>query len=335
MLRFSLINPIFYAIIIANMGIEQLSFEFNNPVGKRLIPALSMPIEPTGFYDKLCACGCGKEVKIGKLSGLPNRYILGHSMQGRHHSEKTLKKFSDGSRKDENNPMYGKTGEKSPNFGKHPSEKTKRKISQANSNPSNETRKRKSISKSGKNNPNWGKHPSNETTMKHMESAKKSGVGKWMVGRHPSKLTREKMSIIMRTKWINGELSLNRKFQDTIPELLLDDNLIKIGYIMNITLIKQKRIKGIGLIDRYLPKENILIFVDGDYWHGNPKFYKANNIMYRGLKAKDIQKKDRIITKRCKQLGYKVLRLWEDDIKNNINECLDKIRKYENSHLWL
>ena len=60
------------------------------------------------------------------------------------YSEETLKKMSENhaDNSGENNPMWGKKGEDNPNFGTHHSEETKQRIGIANSNPSEETRKK-------------------------------------------------------------------------------------------------------------------------------------------------------------------------------------------------
>jgi len=52
--------------------------------------------------------------------------------------------------------------------------------------------------------------------------------------------------------------------------------------------------------DFYLPKQNLVIECDGDYWHRRP----------------EIIKKDKTRNKEMKNVGYKVLRLWERDINN-------------------
>ena len=77
-------------------------------------------------------------------------------------------------------------------------------------------------------------------------------------------------------------------------------------------------------------KPNICIFADGDYWHANPKFHKLDSLIlsHRGLKpAYKIWEKDEKINQKLIQKGYNVLRLWEDDIKNNPEKCLRKIIK--------
>jgi len=71
--------------------------------------------------------------------------------------------------------------------------------------------------------------------------------------------------------------------------------------------------------------KKIAIFVDGDYWHANPKKFKSKDILSKGS-AKDIWKKDRRITKYVKSKGWKVLRFWESTVLNNSNFCIKKIK---------
>jgi G:T-mismatch repair DNA endonuclease (very short patch repair protein) len=65
---------------------------------------------------------------------------------------------------------------------------------------------------------------------------------------------------------------------------------------------------------------NILIEVNGDYWHANPKFYRGNQIIkYPGRRKKlvaNIWKKDLKKMLQARKKGYRVIYLWENDINN-------------------
>ncbi len=76
--------------------------------------------------------------------------------------------------------------------------------------------------------------------------------------------------------------------------------------------------------DFKIKNKNILIEVDGDYWHGNP------NSDTKFDKWEDVQKNDRIKDNLANENNYSIIRFWESDINNNIklvtnkiNECLD------------
>jgi hypothetical protein len=79
----------------------------------------------------------------------------------------------------ENNPMFGKNGENHPRYGKHHSEETKKKMSDAHKGkyPSEETRKKMSDANKGENNHNYGKHLSEETKRKLSDAHKGKHVG--------------------------------------------------------------------------------------------------------------------------------------------------------------
>jgi hypothetical protein len=83
-----------------------------------------------------------------------------------------------------------------------------------------------------------------------------------------------------------------------------------------------KRAYSIDELDR---KNKIAIFVDGDYWHGNPMFYNENDIVI-GKIVKNIWEYDKTVTNELKSFGYTVLRFWEFDIYKNIDKCIDILK---------
>ncbi len=63
--------------------------------------------------------------------------------------------------------------------------------------------------------------------------------------------------------------------------------------------------------DFYFPSSNLCLFLDGDYWHNRP-----------GSKERDESVNRMLINN-----GYKVLRLWEHEIKESKSNCLIKLRQ--------
>ena len=89
--------------------------------------------------------------------------------------------------------------------------------------------------------------------------------------------------------------------------------------------------------DFYLPKYNILIFVDGTYYHCFPehKLYKYP-CYYNEMKhmfSYDIWQRDKWVTEECIRQGFVVVRIWEHDVMNeedngvSFNKCINKIEK--------
>ena len=77
----------------------------------------------------------------------------------------------------------------------------------------------------------------------------------------------------------------------------------------------------------------LLIEVNGDYWHANPLFYQQNqeiNYPRMGKKlAKQIWAKDKEKYQCAIKLGYKVIYLWQNQIKSmNSQQLIKQIRKY-------
>lgn len=82
--------------------------------------------------------------------------------------------------------------------------------------------------------------------------------------------------------------------------------------------------------DFLITDRKIIIECYGDFWHGNPKFYKEDDLLLEDLKASDIHNKDEKRLLDFQNLGYKTFVFWEDDILNNINLVREKIKEIFN-----
>lgn len=72
---------------------------------------------------------------------------------------------------------------------------------------------------------------------------------------------------------------------------------------------------GRYLADFLNEDKKIIVEVNGDLWHCNPKFWKADDIHpNKKIKAQEIWDKDSLRKEHLESLGYSVLVLWEDDI---------------------
>jgi len=90
-------------------------------------------------------------------------------------------------------------------------------------------------------------------------------------------------------------------------EFTFADMLVGLG----IDFIHQYEVDGFDY-DFYIPSKNILIEVDGDYWHGNPEKFTELNSMQRKNRGLD-----RLKTKHAADRNYQLLRFWENDITTN------------------
>jgi len=83
-----------------------------------------------------------------------------------------------------------------------------------------------------------------------------------------------------------------------------------------------------GNPDFVLRREKIIIFCDGDFWHGyqyerkkkpRKKFWKN--------KIEQNMKRDKRINRKLRREGWSVLRFWEHDIEKRPEMCRKKIQK--------
>ena len=197
------------------------------------------------------------------------------------------------------------------NYKISPSEETRKKISKAKTNPSKETRERMSKAATGR---------------KHTEKSRKS-MSKSRMGHIVSKETREK--IIKNNKTpenykIHLENRLNQKFPP--KDNHLEIKLQGIVRSMEIEFVTHKPI--LGQPDIFI-EPNICIFADGDFWHGwlylQGEDYSDKKVFNNKYFEKKI-KSDKKITDTLEKTGYKVLRLWEHEIHDETEKCIERIK---------
>lgn len=119
--------------------------------------------------------------------------------------------------------------------------------------------------------------------------------------------------------------------KDTSIEKILEQELIN----ENINYSKPEFIIEFlpGKPDFVIPRFKVAIFCDGDFWHGrnidkqkfssNEKFWEAK--IRRNIE-RDSEVNEFLIAK-----GWKVLRFWEDDLRNNLSGCMTQIKAYLNT----
>ena len=100
--------------------------------------------------------------------------------------------------------------------------------------------------------------------------------------------------------------------------------LILLGMKKGIHYERQHHIPAIySYFDFKILKRNILIEVDGDYWHCNPNTKHALPITEAQIKT---VMKDRIKNDYCRRNKIKLYRFWETDINNTPEKVLDILR---------
>ena len=73
-----------------------------------------------------------------------------------------------------------------------------------------------------------------------------------------------------------------------------------------------------GKPDFVFSRQKLAIFIDGDFWHGNPKNFRLpkSNVEYWKAKIARNQIRDGEVNRALRSLGWGVLRLWESDLRD-------------------
>ena len=72
----------------------------------------------------------------------------------------------------------------------------------------------------------------------------------------------------------------------------------------------------------------LIIEINGDYWHGNPKIYDENDLILKGSSGEKLVSdkwvEDALKIETAENAGFSVLVIWENDWKNNFEniECM-------------
>jgi DNA mismatch endonuclease Vsr len=71
----------------------------------------------------------------------------------------------------------------------------------------------------------------------------------------------------------------------------------------------------------------VAVFVDGCFWHGCPRCYRApsTNQTYWRMKVQRNQDRDKAVTAQCSNQGWTVVRIWEHDIARNPDLAAKKV----------
>ena len=118
------------------------------------------------------------------------------------------------------------------------------------------------------------------------------------------------------------------KAKDTKIEIILRKALWKKWY-----RYRKNYNKLLGKPDIVLPKYNIVIFCDGEFFHGKDwellknKLKKSNNGEFWIKKISRNRERDDEINKRLSFEGWTVLRFWGEDIKKHTDECVKIIEE--------
>jgi len=151
----------------------------------------------------------------------------------------------------------------------------------------------------GENNPNW---QGGKIEIKCLICGKRREVDSNEIKRGGGKYCSNRCS---------GLSNIERRiYKNTSIEIAIEKELKK----ANLDYQKQVAICKIGVVDFFLPKYDVIIECDGDYWHNKT------------------DTKQRDATKNLVWMfnNYKVFRFWEHEINESPNNCIKAVLKYVN-----
>jgi len=132
---------------------------------------------------------------------------------------------------------------------------------------------------------------------------------------------------------ITSKIMAQIRSTNTNPEAKLGKELWKLG------LRYRKQYPIVGKPDFVIVSKKIAIFCDGDFWHGNNhklRGYKSfkddfkTNKKFWIEKIKRNIKRDEIVNKELRKIGWTVCRFWESSIKKDPETIAKKIFKLAN-----
>lgn len=174
----------------------------------------------------------------------------------------------------------------------------------------------------GSNNPMYGRPAWNnglnkETDnriAKYSQTLKKSATERWNNASEKEKELKRKHCAFIGANCKKRKTSIELKVEIFLKELQLE-------YISGYQ-------KDTWVFDFYLPKYNLVIECQGDYWHGNPSKYNSLNLNH--IQKRNIDRDIRKI-KYLKSCGIFYLFIWEYDIKLKFEHVKDVIRQQLNT----
>ena len=114
----------------------------------------------------------------------------------------------------------------------------------------------------------------------------------------------------------------NIRSSNTKPELFISKALKKHN------LYFSRNVKSIfGKPDIVFRSRKLIVFIDSDFWHGNPsrcRMPKSNKKYWINKIEGNIQR-DKFVNKVLKKDGWRIIRIWEFDLLKNPNKYVQKI----------
>lgn len=85
----------------------------------------------------------------------------------------------------------------------------------------------------------------------------------------------------------------------------------------------------VGRPDIVFPRQRVAVFIDGCFWHGCPQHYvrpRSRERFWAGKLASNVER-DRRQTLELESLGWRVVRLWEHEVYEALDEVVSRVHR--------
>ena len=102
----------------------------------------------------------------------------------------------------------------------------------------------------------------------------------------------------------------------------------KMASLLRKNKIRYRRFPNIFGSPDFVVEKKLLVFCDGDFWHGYGygKKKRPRKKFWRDKIERNMGR-DRKVTRKLRADGWSVVRLWEHDIERRPQSCIGRIRK--------
>ncbi len=111
------------------------------------------------------------------------------------------------------------------------------------------------------------------------------------------------------------------KLKDGSLEMIVRSELHRRGYRF------KKHVKTLpGSPDAVFTREKVAVFIDGDFWHGYrfPAWEHKLKDFWKE-KIRENRRRDQRNFRKLRRMGWRVIRIWQHEIKQNPESCIDRI----------
>jgi DNA mismatch endonuclease (patch repair protein) len=111
--------------------------------------------------------------------------------------------------------------------------------------------------------------------------------------------------------------------ENTSPEREISRGLVALG------LKLERHPRDIpGRPDILFRSARVAVFIDGDFWHGWRFPLWKNKLSEKwALKIESNRARDQRNIRHLRQLGWKVVRIWEHQVEQDANKCIARVRR--------